>query len=349
MTARNTCLRCRRPEDRCVCSLLAPVDNRTGVTVLQHPGERRQPFGTARLARAALRRLDLHVLWPDRDGRLRYPDVLPPGAVLLYPGPGATELGALPEPPAHLVVLDGTWPQARALYRDDPRLQALPHVQLAPARPSRYRIRREPAPHCLSTIESIGEALMVLEPETPGLGHLLDSFVAMVDGQADQEVVRVSRHRSRNRPSAIERLATQWDRVVIGYAESDGVPRRLVRWAAVRPSTGEVFEGQPALEPFGERWAAFAGPEVVLACWSPSAATLLALAAGGPVDTLSLRSIYGNVRSRVRGYLDEIVAREGWPVERLPLEGRAGERLGYAVALATFLRDQHRSGDRAWA
>jgi DTW domain-containing protein YfiP len=342
MTARTTCLRCRRPEDRCVCALGARVDNRTGVTVLQHPGERRHAFGTARLARAALRNLELHVLWPDRDGRLRYPGEIPPGAALLYPRPDAVELGALPEPPSHLVVLDGTWPQARVVYRDNPWLAALPHVQLSPARPSRYRIRREPAPHCLSTIESIGEALATLEPDTPGLQGLLDSFVAMVDGQADQDVVPVRRRKVRDRPSVIERLAAGWPQVVLGYAESEPREgaRSLSRWAAVRPCTLEVFEGSPGPS-LAERWATFAGPDVLLACWSPSAGPLLAGATGRPVQALSLRAAYGNVRRGARGYLDELVRREGWPVPPVPIPGPAGERLGYAVALATFLKDLH--------
>ena len=53
--ARPTCYRCLRPRVSCVCGLITPVDNRTRVVIVQHPRERRHPFGTVRLARLGLR------------------------------------------------------------------------------------------------------------------------------------------------------------------------------------------------------------------------------------------------------------------------------------------------------
>lgn len=354
-----------------MCGLGGTVDNRTGVTILQHPGERHHAFNTARLARAVLQNAALHITWPDADGALVHRGPVPPGTALLYPRHDAVELAAIPaaDRPRHLVVIDGTWAQARTVYRDNPWLDALPHVQLTPAEPSRYRIRREPAPHCLSTIESIAQALTVLEPDTVGLDGLLDGFRAMVDTQADQTVERVRRRKVRLRPSVIERLATEWDRVVVGYAESVGLKDRggvpaLVQWAAVRPATGEVFEAQIALdqgltpgqqhntgldpsragpvERFVADWNRFAGDGVVVASWSPKAVPLLDATTGGHTEAISLRSAYGNLRAGVLGYLDEVTDREGCVVVPLDIAGRAGQRLGYAVALATFLKDQHR-------
>jgi DTW domain-containing protein YfiP len=170
-----------------VCDRVDVVDNTVGITILQHPGERRHAFNSARLAAAVLRNASLHVLWLDRARRLRFTRPLPAHTALLYPRDDATDLADLDpvDHPRHLVVLDGTWSQARRLYRDNPQLADLPHVQLTPARPSRYRIRAEPAPHCLSTIEAIALALSVLEPGTPGLGRMLDGFLAMVDDQAE--------------------------------------------------------------------------------------------------------------------------------------------------------------------
>jgi DTW domain-containing protein len=352
MPSRTECLTCRRPEPRCVCALRVRVDNRTAVTILQHPRERRHPFNTGRLARESLRNAELHVLQPDERGRLRHRGPLPAGAALLYPHPDAVELASVPlaQRPRHLIVLDGTWAQARVVYRDDPRLAALPHVALTPAAPSRYRIRREPAPHCLSTIESVAAALAVLEPEAPGLSGLLDAFVAMVDTQAD-EVGGGARRRRRSRPrrGPIARLATEWDRVVVGYAEARrgerGALPSLVRWAAVRPATGQVFDASvtPAtVQAFVAGWAAFAGPDAAVACWSHRAAPLLAQVLRAPVDAISLRSAYGNVRAGAMGYLDDLTAREGCVVVPQPVAGRAGERLGHALALATFLRGMHR-------
>lgn len=379
MSERVTCVRCRRPMPRCVCGVGGVVDNRTGVTILQHPGERHHAFNTARLARAALRNVALHVLWPDADRLLRHDRPIPPGAALLYPRHDAVDLEELPPDrrPAHLVVIDGTWPQARTVYRDNPWLEALPHVRLSPAAPSRYRIRREPAADYVSTIESIALALAVLEPETPGLDRLLDGFLEMVDTQADQTVERVRRQKVRTRPGLLERIATEWDQVVVGYAESVGLhgrdgPPILIQWAAIRPSTGAVFEariaidcppdfvgaGAPGLttrqlentglgpqadtrEAFVERWTAFSGPDDRVATWSPRAAALLQETIGRQVETISIRSAYGNIRRGELGYLDQITTREGCDVVPVPVDGRAGERLGHAVALARWLRERH--------
>lgn len=188
---RPTCYRCLRPRPCCVCASIQPIDNRTRVLIVQHPRERRHPFGTARLARLGLRRVDVHVA--ERDGSTRTPPGLLPGTALLYPAPGAPCLGTLPEPPRALVVLDGTWSTVSTLRRASPWLATLPAVALAPSQPGRYRIRKAPRPAVqLSTIEAIVGALQQLEPDTPGLIGLLDAFERMVD----QQLALEQRHRA---------------------------------------------------------------------------------------------------------------------------------------------------------
>jgi DTW domain-containing protein YfiP len=120
--------------------------------------------------------------WTDCEGiRAR----LMPHTALLYPADGARDLAMIPAGarPRHLVLLDGTWFLAKKIYDAHPWLQALPRIGVTPRAPSRYRVRREPRPHCLGTLEAIVEALRILEPETPGLDGLLRSFDAMVDRQ----------------------------------------------------------------------------------------------------------------------------------------------------------------------
>jgi DTW domain-containing protein YfiP len=108
-----------------------------------------------------------------------------PDTALLFPSAGAGDLRALPpeEHPRGLVVLDGTWSQARALYRENPWLHALPHLALSPDAPSRYRIRRAPRRDYVSTIEATVAALRILEPDTPGLDGLLEVFDSMIEAQ----------------------------------------------------------------------------------------------------------------------------------------------------------------------
>jgi len=181
---RAYCLRCFKAQVACLCAIVTPVANRTGVTVLQHPRERSHALGTVRIARLGLRdiRVERCAPWEDSAAiRVR----VPAGAALLYPGAAARRLDEVcaAERPRHLVVIDGTWFNAKKIYDAHAWLRALPQVGLAPRRPSAYRIRREPRRDCLATLEAIVEALRLLEPQTRGFDDLLDAFASMIDWQ----------------------------------------------------------------------------------------------------------------------------------------------------------------------
>lgn len=105
--------------------------------------------------------------------------------MLLFPGRESEELGHLPagETPAPLVLVDATWAQASHMVRHTPWLRELPRVGITPTAPSEFRVRRPPAPHCLSTIEAVCQSLRVLEPRTDGPDALLAVFREMVSRQ----------------------------------------------------------------------------------------------------------------------------------------------------------------------
>jgi len=195
-TGRPTCYACFKPAPLCLCGRVPVVANRTRITIVQHPRERRHPIGTARIARLGLSEASLVVPRGVAPRTLAVALDPAPGTALLFPGPEARDLADLEpgERPSGLVVLDGTWSQARALLRENPALGALPRVSLQPKAPSRYRIRKPPRRQVLSTIEAIVEALPLLEPDTRGLGGLLRAFDAMIDEQA------VYAHRNPRRP-----------------------------------------------------------------------------------------------------------------------------------------------------
>src|SRR5207344_2842620 len=103
--------------------------------------------------------------------------------VLLYPGRDAIDLSvvekndpqlsALNSQLAHrrLVVflLDATWRLVRPMLRLSPNLQRLPKIMFSNAAPSRYLIKRQPEPGCLSTLEATHELLLALDRS--GLDH----------------------------------------------------------------------------------------------------------------------------------------------------------------------------------
>lgn len=260
---RSECARCGRPEVGCYCDAVTTLETRTRIVILQHPREHDKAINTARIAALALPSVSLFVGIDFSDSRaldaaLADPERPP---VLLFPGPDARDLAQDPPPgPVTLVVVDGTWHQARALVRKNPRLATLPRYAFQPAAPSEYRIRREPRADYVSTIEAIASVLPLLEGEAR-FAPLLSPFRAMVDFQlshAARSTGARKRTRRRNgneaRARLPEALATAELVCVTGEANAwphdrsvgrPPYPHELVHWLAVRAgsySAGERFE-----------------------------------------------------------------------------------------------------------
>jgi len=227
--------------------------------VLQHPRERHHPIGTARLLRLGLSSVRVHVLDLISRGGTSAPVALPEGAGLLYPSPDARDLATLDaeDRPRHLVVLDGTWSHAHQIYRDNPWISSLPCYRLAPGETSRYRIRAEPRPECLSTVESVVGALRCLQPDLAGTDGLLTAFDAMIDAQIEAKIeasTRPSSHsvrRVRQKPSEAvpELLRAPAPRILVVHTEDapparepGSTPRGLLRVSAVSLDGARSFD-----------------------------------------------------------------------------------------------------------
>lgn len=260
---RNLCLRCRRPESVCYCSQLPPrLETRTRVVFLQHPRERKVAIGTARMAHLALANSELHE-GVDFTGhpRLEALAARPESVAVLFPGEDAmTVEEACQRPPETLIVVDGTWPQAKKVVSRNPLLAGLPRIGFVPRRPSNYRIRSEPADHCVSTIEAVVEMLGILEGDSEKFDRMLRAFEYMVDTQLERQSTRTSPHRRRlyfgpwRPPLELRSLADAYENLVLFYGEAnahpDGanLPSELVHAVACRPATGERFEAIMAPE-----------------------------------------------------------------------------------------------------
>ncbi len=256
---RQRCLRCRRPVSVCYCASLPRLETTTRVVILQHPRERDVPIGTARMASLCLPQAELHVgvRWHDNAPvRQALTDPARP-PILLYPGPGARDILREPPPgPVTLVVVDGTWSQAKTVVRDNPILQALPRYAFITPELSRYRIRKEPDDGYVSTIEALMHVLGVLEGDAARFRALMAPLDAMVDTQlAYQE--REARTRWRKprvdgppKPRVPDELAARWDDLVClvveanawPYAVGSGRPDELVQIVAERVASGERFD-----------------------------------------------------------------------------------------------------------
>jgi len=259
--ARPTCARCRRPVRVCYCAALPTLATRTRIVILQHPREKDMPIGTARMAQLCLPEAELHVgiRWGERDAFLRAISDPARPAVLLSPGPTARDiLRDPPLGPVTLVVVDGTWSQAKTVVRDNPCLQDLPRYAFATPEPSQYRIRKEPRAEYVSTIEALMHVLGVLEGDPAKFRALLDPLNAMVDAQLAAQASapqRTSYRRPRPPRPSQRRLPDAFVRrypdVVALVAEANAWPYdataerhpdELVHLVAERVATGERLD-----------------------------------------------------------------------------------------------------------
>ncbi|MBZ4400480.1 DTW domain-containing protein [Myxococcus sp. MISCRS1] len=254
---RSLCLRCHRPESACYCSQLPPrLDTRTRVVFLQHPRERRVAIGTARMAHLALANSEIHQ-GVDFTGHSRLEELAkdPDSVAVLFPGEDAISVeDARARPPKTLIVVDGTWPQAKKVVSRNPVLAGLPRIGFVPRRPSNYRIRAEPADHCVSTIEAVVEILGLLEGQPEKFDTMLRAFEYMVDTQLGRQATRTSPNRRRihygpwRPPFELRSLAQAFENLVVFYGEANAhptgadIPAELVHVVACRPASGERFE-----------------------------------------------------------------------------------------------------------
>ena len=207
---RETCYKCWRPMSCCLCPAKPPMETRTRIVLLMHPKEfRHQKCTTGRLTCLNLANSEI-ISGVSFDSNRRYRSLIEDPRnypVLLYPGAGAMDVqrGGLPAIGAgglRLVVflIDATWHCSRTIVRESPSLLRLPRLAIEPAAPSRFLIKRQPSPWCLSTIEATHELLLALETggldTYPDKDRLLHAFKAMQDFQIFQTANAPKRQRA---------------------------------------------------------------------------------------------------------------------------------------------------------
>lgn len=117
-----------------------------------------------------------------------------PGAHLLYPrkdaitpeklGPSIDKL--------ILVVLDGTWDEAKKMYAWSPALQALPKLilDLSNQTLSQFVIKTQPNDKCLSTVECVAHTLATVEKNSNLVEELTKPLMAMCSIQISHGAVK---------------------------------------------------------------------------------------------------------------------------------------------------------------
>jgi DTW domain-containing protein YfiP len=198
MTEIETCPRCGKAPPLCVCQGVEAIDTRLKIVILQHPQEQDVDLGTARLTALHFKKAIVKVglSWPSlgkalglKAGEVADPKrwaVLYLGSAQVAKFPQGRTVVALnkkgdPVPDQdealkHLhgvIVLDGSWAQAKTLWWRNAWLLKVRRIALKPARPSRYgNLRREARREALSTLEATALLMSELESK-PAISEAL--------------------------------------------------------------------------------------------------------------------------------------------------------------------------------
>ena len=197
------CPHCGKPLPLCICDSVTPLESRISLLILQHPQEQDRALGTARLTALHFKNavLKIGLSWPSLSKALGRPVADPSRWAVLYLGSAkVSDLDTDAEIVAidrkgqlednqrailkgieGIVLLDGTWSQAKALWWRNPWMLKCQRVILGPSRASAYgQLRREPRRDGLSTIEAAAMLLAGLEKRPEIAAALNRSFERML-------------------------------------------------------------------------------------------------------------------------------------------------------------------------
>lgn len=193
---RDKCSNCQRPVPVCWCSALPPqpLVPQSRVVLLQHPAEEKRALRTAPMLSVGLAPGKCLIYkgkkFPKFDSELEA-ILSAKNSILLYPSPNSIPIEQLDlsEGPFNLILIDGTWPQAKAIYTSSTILHGMRQVKLISSGNSSYVIRTQPTDGCLSTLETAIEALSILERDDSYRQQLLQPLHALCQFQLDKGAV----------------------------------------------------------------------------------------------------------------------------------------------------------------
>lgn len=185
------CDTCFRPKESCFCDRVRPCDNRLKVVILQHPQEKTKVLNSARLTHLMLGNSSILVglSWANFK-KVAGPEEVPSqwGVLHLKPDQQKTlaplSITSPKKLPVHdvsflkgIVVLDGTWKQAKTLWWRNAWLLKLNRISL---NPDHISLRPQVKGAGLSTIEAVAFTLEHLG-ETPDIpASLRDHYKRLI-------------------------------------------------------------------------------------------------------------------------------------------------------------------------
>ncbi|MDU3049151.1 MAG: tRNA-uridine aminocarboxypropyltransferase [Escherichia coli] len=156
------CQRCLLPEKLCLCSTITPAQAKSRFCLLMFDTEPMKPSNTGRLIADILP--DTVAFQWSRTEPSQYADEQ--REVIFTPPAG--------KPPL-FIMLDGTWPEARKMFRKSPYLDNLPVISVDLSRLSAYRLREAQAAGQYCTAE-VAIALLDMAGDTGAAAGLGEHF-----------------------------------------------------------------------------------------------------------------------------------------------------------------------------
>ena len=197
------CPTCEKPPALCVCDAVKPLANRVAVLILRHPQEQDRQLGTARIAALQLTNATLKtgLSWPNLAKAVGH-DADPKRWGVLYLGTAKTATPLAPRPLTvidkagapladqdeildsleGIILLDGNWQQAKALWWRNSWMLKCRRLVLQPPRAFYYgSLRKEPRGESVSTIEAAAYALAALEHDETLAERILPPFKRLLE------------------------------------------------------------------------------------------------------------------------------------------------------------------------
>ncbi|HUI90801.1 MAG TPA: tRNA-uridine aminocarboxypropyltransferase [Chitinivibrionales bacterium] len=179
----SACKKCLRPQGQCICGKVTSLNASVKVLILQHPREQYKLLNSAMLAHLALANSVLRVglSWrnlshalgeeadPQKWGILFLKGIIDPSRKIELYDTQKKRLLPIKTRFEGIVVLDGSWKQAKTMWWRNPWLLKLTRITLNPVHKSmRGQVKKEG----LATVEAVALALDCLG-EDVGVGESL--------------------------------------------------------------------------------------------------------------------------------------------------------------------------------
>ena len=216
---------------------MKPFETESRFIILMHPMEfKKEKVGTGRFSHLILKNSEVLVdVSFDNNSRLK--ELLNDSeyeSFVLYPGDVTIDLGTdelpkkMTKKKAQFFVIDGTWPCAKKMMKLTTLLHHVPRVSFASDRVSEFKVKHQPMPGCLSTVESLHQVLldlnrMGLENTHPAHENLMDVFRHTVNQQIEL-AQDPNRQGYRKKPFSLpenRKISKKWESRLLFFRENE--------------------------------------------------------------------------------------------------------------------------------